>query len=79
MAGLSEASSHVGALLFAVEAAVRIKGSITCTQEKSKWVMPTYVKKVPYIPICEMDFKSAKAKQKELVQNQEGSPSSLAK
>ena len=40
MAGLCEACSHVGAVLFAIEAGVRMIDSVTCTQEKSKWVMP---------------------------------------
>lgn len=70
MAGLSEACSHVGALLFATEASVRINASLTCTQQKSKWVMPGYVKQVPYIPVCEMDFTSSKTKHKLLLENQ---------
>ena len=60
MAGLCEACSHVGALLFAIEAGVRMRESVTCTQEKSRWVMPSYVKEIPYIPVCEMDLSSAK-------------------
>lgn len=78
MAGLSEACSHVGALLFAVEAAVRIRTSVTCTQEKSKWIMPGYVKQVPYIPVCEMDFSSAKTRHKKLTENLDSSPVSSA-
>ena len=78
MAGLSEACSHVGALLFAVEAAVRIRISVTCTQEKSKWIMPGYVKQVPYIPVCEMDFSSAKTRHKKLTENLEASAVSSA-
>lgn len=60
MAGLCEACSHVGALLFAIEAGVRMRESVTCTQEKSRWVMPSYVKEIPNIPVCEMDLSSAK-------------------
>ena len=60
MAGLWDACSHVGALLFAVEAGVRIRDSVTCTQEKSKWLMPSYVKEIPYLLLCEMDLSSAK-------------------
>lgn len=74
MAGLSEACSHVGALLFAVETAVRMRDSLTCTQEKSKWVMPGYVKQIPYIPVHEMDFCSSKTKHK-LLLDQQKSPS----
>ena len=60
MAGLCKACSHVGALLFAVEVGVRMRDSFTCTQEKSKWIMPSYVRDIPYIPVSEMDLFSAK-------------------
>ena len=56
MAGLCEACSHVGAVLFAVESGVRIRDSTTCTQEKSKWMLPSHVRKIPYLPVCDMDF-----------------------
>jgi hypothetical protein len=59
MAGLSEGCSHIGALLFAVEASVRFKKSTTCTQEKCKW-LPPHVKEVPYLPVSEVDFSSAR-------------------
>ena len=60
MAGLYEACSHVGPLLFSIEASVRMRQLVTCTQEKSKWVKPSYVREIPYIPVCEMDLSSAK-------------------
>lgn len=66
MAGLCEACSHVGAVLFAIEAGVRMRDSVTCTQEKSKWVMPGYVKDIPYQPVSEIDFSSAKQKHSRL-------------
>ena len=62
MAGLCEACSHVGAIVFAVEAGIRMRDSSTCTQEKSRWIMPGYVKEIPYLPVSEMDFTSAKKK-----------------
>ena len=34
MAGLCEACSHIGALLFTIEAGVRMRDSVTCTQER---------------------------------------------
>ena len=40
MAGLCEACSHVGAVLFAVESGVRIRDSTTCTQEKKQMDAP---------------------------------------
>lgn len=74
MAGLCEACSHVGALLFAVEAGTRMRDSTTCTGEKSKWIMPTYMKDIPYLPICRMEFTSAKQKQS-LLQEKDVQPS----
>lgn len=40
MAGAGEVFSHVGALLFAVEAAIKIRNSKTVTQEKAYWLLP---------------------------------------
>ena len=70
MAGLCEACSHVGAILFAVEAGVRMRDSSTCTQKKGKWIMPGYVKEIPYLPVSEMDFTSAKKKHSLLLEEQ---------
>ncbi|XP_048582277.1 uncharacterized protein LOC125561824 [Nematostella vectensis] len=66
MAGLSEACSHIGALLFAVQAGARMLSSTTCTQEKGKWIMPSYVKEIPYMPVSEMDLTSAKRLRKQI-------------
>lgn len=46
MAGIGEICSHVAALLFAVEAAVKIRDSKTVTETKSYWLLPSSVKKV---------------------------------
>ncbi|XP_034072435.1 uncharacterized protein LOC117546338 isoform X1 [Gymnodraco acuticeps] len=46
MAGLSESCSHVGAVLFAIEAGVKMRETASCTTEKCKWLMPSHVKKV---------------------------------
>jgi hypothetical protein len=43
---LAESCSHVGAMLYTIETAVRMRETVTCTMEKSKWLMPSYVKKV---------------------------------
>jgi len=60
MTGLCEACSYVEALLFVTNAAIRTRESVTCTQQKNRWVMPSYVDGVPYISICEMDLSSVK-------------------
>jgi hypothetical protein len=48
MAGLGETCSHVGSLLWAIEAGVRIRESMTVTQKKAYWVIPPAVKEVQY-------------------------------
>lgn len=60
MAGLSEACSHIGAILFATETAIKMQKSVTCTQQENKWLMPGHVKNVPYLPISQIDFTSPK-------------------
>lgn len=46
MAGVGEVCSHVGALLFAVEVAVKIRTSKTVTEEKAYWLLPSTITKV---------------------------------
>ena len=47
MAGLTETRSHVGAVLYSVETAVRIQDETTCTSKTNAWLMPTPVSEVP--------------------------------
>ena len=68
MAGLCEGCSHVGAVLFAVEAGVRIRDSSTSTQEKNKWLLPSHMKEIPCLPVSEIDFTSAKKKHELMVE-----------
>lgn len=69
MSGKSECCSHVAAILFASEAACRMHSSTTCTQTKSQWLMPGYVKEIPYAAIEEIDFTSAKKKHSQLLED----------
>ena len=73
MAGLGEACSHVGAILFACETAVKMRDSVTCTQELSKW-LPTHKKKVPYLEVNQVNFSSAKRQYHELASDKENMP-----
>ena len=66
MAGLGGACSHVGAILFAVEAGVRIKRSTTCTSVPCKWLMPTPVIAVSYHELRDIDLTSSKTKKRKL-------------
>jgi hypothetical protein len=56
MAGLGETCSHIGSLLWAIEAGVRIRDSKTVTQKKAYWVIPSAVKEVSYAKIGDMNF-----------------------
>ncbi len=82
MAGLGEACTHVAALLFAVEANVRVRELKTVTQEKAYWMLPCALKRVKYSPLADMDFTSAKTKAKKLTNSlessEEGSDNALA-
>ena len=58
MAGLGESCSHVGALLFYVEAVTKVRDNKTVTQEKVYWMLPASCKEVPYKEIADIDFTS---------------------
>ncbi|XP_041349329.1 uncharacterized protein LOC121368656 [Gigantopelta aegis] len=66
MAGLGEACTHVAALLFAIEATVKLRDSKTVTEEKAYWLLPSSVKGVGYKPCREIDFTSAKTMKKKM-------------
>uniref|UniRef100_A0A3B3TNE0 YqaJ viral recombinase domain-containing protein n=1 Tax=Poecilia latipinna TaxID=48699 RepID=A0A3B3TNE0_9TELE len=46
MAGVAETCTHIGALLFKVEATVRIRGTKTVTDEPAYWILPGNLKKI---------------------------------
>ena len=54
---------HVGAVLFYVEYAVRVRDSKTCTEEKAYWLIPGY-SQVEYKEIKDIDFSAPKRLQK---------------
>ncbi|XP_077862804.1 uncharacterized protein LOC144344897, partial [Saccoglossus kowalevskii] len=76
-AGLGDTCTHVSAILFWMEAAVRIRETKTVTQTKAYWLLPSNVQQVPYQPVCEIDFTSAKFKKKMLDNSIDASNSSL--
>lgn len=64
MAGLKETCSHIGALLFKMEAAVRLGYTLSaCTDVPCVWNQ-CFVKNVKPAPVANIKFYSAKAKQK---------------
>ena len=66
MAGLGEVCTHVAAVLFYLEALVRIQGQQTSTQHKCQWIMPSFQKNVQYLPIKDIDLTSPKTKKRKL-------------
>ena len=66
MSGLAESCSHVGALLFAIEAAVKIRNSARVTQSKAYWLLHSGVNKVDYLEVKGINFASVKTRKKQL-------------
>ena len=66
MAGLGEACTHIAAVLFYLEALVRIQGTGTSTQQVCQWIIPSYMKSIEYRPIKKIDFTSACGKKRKL-------------
>ena len=58
MAGLGEVCSHVGAILFYIESAYRVK---SCTEVPCAWNMPTSISSIPYAKIADIDFVQPKS------------------
>lgn len=59
-AGLAESCSHVASVMFYIEAWNHLKETESCTQVKCTWLLPTYVKDVPYSRERDIDLSSAK-------------------
>lgn len=66
MAGLGEACTHIGAVLFYLETSTKVKNGLTCTQQKCQWVIPSFQREIPYLPVKDLSFISAKGKQKKI-------------
>ena len=65
-AGLGATCTHVAAMLFYIEAAIRIRETPTVTQEKAYWLLPNPVREVPYLEISATNFTSASSKRLKL-------------
>lgn len=66
MAGQGECCSHIASVLFYLETFNRLRGKLSCTEMKCAWIMPTFVKDVPYLEVEDIDFRSAKKLKQEL-------------
>ena len=59
MAALGESSySHIGTILFFIDATVRIRNSKTVTEQKTYWMLPTSLKSVSYAEVVDINFTS---------------------
>ena len=56
MAGFGESCSHVASLLWAIEAGCKCRDSLTVTDKKAFWILPTSVKTVPYTRVKDKTF-----------------------
>ncbi|KAJ8270439.1 hypothetical protein GJAV_G00114720 [Gymnothorax javanicus] len=68
MAGIAETCIHVGALLFKLEATVRIRGTKTVTDVPACWVLPSNLTKVQPEVGYRIDYTSSAAQRKTLDQ-----------
>ncbi|KAK0134969.1 Protein YNG1 [Merluccius polli] len=66
MAGVAEKCSHVAALLYKIDTAVRLRGHVTPTDVEAYWVMPSNITKVQGVPGHAIDFTTSSARKKAL-------------
>ena len=59
-AGLAESCSHVTSAMTYIKCWAHVNGKMACTQVKCAWLLPTYVNKVSYTRVKDIDFSSAK-------------------
>ena len=64
----------MASVLWAIESGVQLRESLTVTQKKTYWVIPTSVKMVPYAQVKDIDF-FRKKKSRQLLLN--SSPSHM--
>ena len=66
-----EVCTHIGAILFYLEAVCRFEEAKTCTQGLCAWKIPC-LKKIEYLPTKKIDFTSARGKKRKLGDALEG-------
>ncbi|XP_026064445.1 uncharacterized protein LOC113047301 [Carassius auratus] len=74
MAGVAETCTHVGALLFKVEATFRIRGKKTVTDVPAYWVLPSNLSKITAEVGYKIDYTSS-ARQKKMLDQHITAPS----
>ena len=58
--GAVKSCSHVVSVLFYIEAWTRIRGKLSCTEVKCTWLLPSFVKEVPYAKMRFINLISAR-------------------
>lgn len=66
MAGCGEVCTHVAAMLFSIEAVVRIRDAKTVTDKAAYWKLPSEMKQIEHTRVSHIDFTSAKGLKKKL-------------
>ena len=59
-AGLAESCSHATSVLFYIEAWIRIRGKLSYTEVKCTWLLPPFLKEVPYAKMRFINLTSAR-------------------
>lgn len=75
MAGLGEACSHIGAVLFYIVAVVQHQDGEACTEKENSW-RPPRLKSVPCAPISDLDFSSSQMRKRKFDKMEIPEPSS---
>lgn len=68
MARLGEVCTHIAAMFFTFMEIVRIRGTQTVTQDPAYWKFPASVESIEYKEVKDIDFTSAKALKRSLMQ-----------
>ncbi|XP_051955980.1 uncharacterized protein LOC127624995 [Xyrauchen texanus] len=79
MAGVAEKCAHVAALLYKIDASVRLRGNVTPTDAEAYWVMPPNITKVRGVPGHTIDFTTSSARKNALDRAVCGDTSTAAK
>ena len=75
MAGLAETCSHVAAILYWLETAVRIRDETTCTSKPNSWLPPSMPANCHQVPYCTMEELEQISSHKNVSQSNSGSVS----
>ncbi|CAN7990021.1 unnamed protein product [Ixodes pacificus] len=70
MAGLGEACSHIGSILFYFEAVIKRREELTCTDRENAW-LPPQLQTLEGQPVAKIDFASSRTKMLRLGQGTE--------